>query len=179
MRLRTHLIASALAGMTIYSRAPRRAALLVFAGVAVDLDHFLLYALRSGDWSPIGAMRYDRRRGRTIRAGDTQPRYGSLRSVLHRAALTIPLAWLLAWRWPALRPLALGFTLHLALDLSLLNFDWRVWRRARGHCERCGVGGLELRIYYRRSPERGGARWALGNRAAWCQACSREVRRSG
>jgi hypothetical protein len=177
MRLRTHLLASALAGILLYPRAPRRALLLTFAGVAVDLDHYLLYALRSGDWNPAGALHYDRRRGRPIRPGDTQPRYGSLRSIIHRAALTLPLAWLLArWR-PALRPLAIGVALHLALDAPLLSFDWRVWRRAQGHCERCGVGGLDLGVYYRRTLDRGGARWALDNRAAWCRRCAREVRR--
>jgi hypothetical protein len=178
MRLRTHLIASALAGIAIYPRKPGRAALLALAGVAVDLDHFVLYALRSGDWSPIGALSYDRRRGRPIRPGDTRPRYGSLRSVIHRATLTVPLVWLLARRRPALRPIALGITLHLAMDLPLLHFDWRVWRRARGHCERCGVGGLELGIYYVQSPDRGGPRWSLDNRVAWCRTCSREMRRS-
>jgi hypothetical protein len=177
MRLRTHLLVSALAGIAIYPRAPRRAVLLTFAGVAVDLDHYLLYALRSGDWNLFGAVRYDRRRGRPIRPGDTRPRYGSLRSVAHRAALTIPLAWLLAGRWPALCPLAAGLTLHLAMDMSPLNFDWRVWRRARGHCEHCGVGGLDLAVWYVRSPERGGSRWALDNRAAWCSTCAREASR--
>jgi hypothetical protein len=178
MRLRTHLLASALAGIAIYPRAPWRAALVAVAGVAVDLDHYLLYALRSGDWSLIGATRYDRRRNRPIRPGDTRPHYGSLRSIVHHTPLTIPLVWLLARRCAVLRPLAAGVTLHLLLDTSPLRFDWRVWRRARGHCECCGVGGLEMGVYYIRSPERGGARWALDNRAAWCTTCSREMRRS-
>jgi len=178
MRLRTHLLASALVGAALYPRAPLRALLVTISGVAVDLDHYLLFALRSGDWSPVGAMRYDHRRGHPVRPGDTQPRYGSLRSVAHRATLILPLAWLLAHGWPALRPIAIGITLHLALDAPLLHFDWRVWRRARGHCERCGVGGLELGIYYVRRPDRGGSRWALDNRAAWCHTCSREMRRS-
>jgi hypothetical protein len=178
MRLRSHLLASALAGIALYPRSPQRAALLVLAGVAVDLDHYVLFALRSGEWNIFGALRYDRRRGRPIRPGDTRPRYGALRSIVHRAALTIPLVWLMAHRWPALRPLATGVTLHLAMDLSLLHFDWRVWRRARGHCERCGIGGLGLGVYYRLPPDRGGARWSLQNRVAWCETCSREMRRS-
>jgi hypothetical protein len=178
MRLQTHLLASALAGIALYPRSPRRAVLVALAGVAVDLDHYLLFALRSGDWNLLGALRYDRRRGRPVRPGDTRPRYGALRSILHRATLTVPLAWLLARRWSGLRPLAAGVTLHLAMDLSLLHFDLRVWRRARGHCERCGIGGLELGVYYRRRPNRGGARWSLQNRAAWCDTCAREVRRS-
>jgi hypothetical protein len=178
MRLRTHLLVSSLAGIVLYPRSPRRVALMALAGIAVDLDHYMLFALRSGDWSPLGALRYDRRRGQPIRPGDTRPRYGSLRSIVHRAALTIPLTWLIAYRWPALRPVAAGITLHLALDVSPMRFDWRVWRRARGHCERCGVGGLALGVYYRRPPGRGSARWSLENRAAWCSDCAREMRRS-
>ncbi len=56
VRLRTHLVASALAG---HPALPARAAApcCTFAGVAVDLDHYLLYALRSGDWNPFGALR--------------------------------------------------------------------------------------------------------------------------
>src|SRR5678809_250675 len=98
MRLRTHLLASTLFGIALYPRSPRRAALVALAGVAVDLDHYVLFALRSGDWNLIGALRYDRRRGRRVRPGDTRPRYGALRSIVHRAALTIPLAWLFARR---------------------------------------------------------------------------------
>src|SRR5262245_14927880 len=83
MRLRSHLLASALIGAALYPLAPLRALLVTISGVAVDLDHYLLYALRSGDWSPVGALRYDRRRGHPVRPGDTQPRYGSLRSAIH------------------------------------------------------------------------------------------------
>lgn len=179
MRLRTHLLTSALAGIAIHPRAPHRAALFALGGVLVDIDHYVVYALRSGDWSPLGALRYDRRRRHPIRAGDTRPRYGPLRSIVHSAGLTIPLLWLLSRRWPALRPLAAGIVLHLALDTALpLRLDWRVLRRARGHCERCGVGGLELGVYHVRLPRDGGARWALDNRAAWCETCAREVRRN-
>lgn len=177
MRLRTHLLASALAGIAIYPRSPRRAALLTLAGGLVDADHYLVYALRSGDWNLIGALRYDRRRSRPIRPGDTRPRYGPLRSIIHRARLILPMAWLLSRRWPALRPIAAGLTLHLALDTyMMLSFDWRVWRRARNRCERCGVGGLDLGVYYVQPPNRGGDRWAVGNRAAWCDECAQLVR---
>ena len=178
MRLRTHLLAATLAGVALYPRKPGRAALVAIAGVAVDLDHYVLYALRSGDWSVLGALRYDRRRSKPIRPGDTLPRYGPLRSILHRSALTVPLAWLAARRWPALRPLAAGISLHLALDLPPLGYDWRVWRRSRGRCERCGIGGLGRGIYYITPPEHGGSRWSLDNRAAWCRTCAREARRT-
>lgn len=176
MRARAHLLAGAAAGIVAYPREPRKALIVMLAGVLIDVDHYILYAARSGDWSPIGALRYDRWRKRPIRPGDTRPRYGSLRSVLHRPLLTIPLAGVLALAWPAARPLALGLTLHLLMDVPwTTRLDWRVWRRAGGRCERCGIGGLALDVYYIRPPHRGGDRWALENRAAWCPTCAREM----
>lgn len=167
------------AGIALHPRSFRRAFSVALFGVLVDVDHYVLYGLRSGDWNVFGALRYDRRRGRALRPGDTFPRYGSLRSFVHREVLTIPLVWLIAWRWSVLRPMAVGVSLHLALDTALpLRFDWRVWRRARGRCEWCGVGGLALGVYTVRLPQDGGAYWALANRAAWCGACARAVRQS-
>jgi hypothetical protein len=176
MRLRTHILTSALLGAALYPRAPRRAALLLAGGVLLDADHYLLYALRSGDWSPLGALRYDRWRSQLSAASDMTRSYGSLRSVFHRARITIPLVWLLSRRWPALRPLAIGVALHLALDTSPLRLDWRVWRRARGRCERCGRRGVRLSVHYVVPPRRGGSRWSADNRAAWCYECGLAAR---
>jgi hypothetical protein len=176
MRLRTHILTSALLGAALYSRAPRKAALLLAGGVLLDADHYLLYALRSGNWNPITALRYDRWRNQPIRIGDRRRRYGSLRSIFHSARVTLPLVWLLSRRWPQLRPLAIGVTLHLALDTSPLRLDWRVWRRAGGRCERCGRPGLKRGVYYVDLPGEGGSCWALHNRAAWCYDCALAVR---
>jgi hypothetical protein len=176
MRLRTHILTSALLAIALYPRAPRKAALLLAGGVLLDVDHYLLYALRSGDWNPLSALRYDRWRHQPIAANDRRRRYGSLRSILHTARVTIPLVWLMGWRWSALRPLAIGVTLHLALDVSPLRLDWRVWRRAGGRCERCGQVGLKRGIHYVNLPRNGGSRWALHNRAAWCYDCALAVR---
>jgi hypothetical protein len=176
MRLRTHILTSALLAGVLYRRAPRKAALLLIGGVGLDADHYLLYALRSGDWSPRRAWHYDGWRHETRGAGDTRPRYGSMRSPFHDARLTLPLAWLLTRRWPGLRPLAIGLALHLALDLPFLRLDWRVWRRAGGRCERCGRRGLKRDISYVVMPRHGGSRWSAGNRAAWCRRCQFEMR---
>lgn len=175
MRLRAHLIAGALVGLALYPRSPGRAALTALGGVALDVDHALLYATRSGDWSPVGAVRYDRRRHGRFRPGDTRPRYGSLRSAAHRPLLSLPLAWLLALAFPALRPLAAGLTLHLALDAPIQHYDRRVWRRARGRCERCGLAGVPLGVYYVRPPAAGGSPWRLDNREVRCAGCVREL----
>src|SRR5690242_8696308 len=176
MRLHIHILTSALLGAALYPRAPRKAALLLAGGVLLDADHYLLYALRSGDWSPFGALSYDRWRNQPITPGDARRRYGSLRSVFHSVRFTVPFVWLLGWRWPALRPLAAGVTLHLALDTSPLRLDWRVWRRAGGRCERCGRRGVKLWIHYVISPRKGGSRWALDNRVAWCYDCALAAR---
>lgn len=175
MRLRTHLVSSLLLGAALYPRAPRKAALLLAGGVLLDTDHYLLYALRSGNWNPLSALRYDRWRLLPRGADDTRRRFGPLRSPFHHARITLPLVWLAARRWPGLRPIAIGVTLHLALDLPFLHFDWRVWRRASGRCERCGASGVRLGVFYLLSPRHGGSAWALDNRAAWCDPCRRQV----
>lgn len=176
MRLRAHILASALLAGTLYPRAPLRAALLLVGGVLLDADHYLLYALRSGDWRPTGAWRYDGWRHLPPSSGDTRARYGSLRSIFHRPRITLPLVWLLSRRWPALQPLAIGVTLHLALDLPFLRYDQRIWHRAAGRCERCGARNVRLDIHYLVMPRHGGARWAASNRAAWCDLCRVELR---
>lgn len=175
MRLQTHIMTSALLGAVLYRRHPSRAGLLALGGVLLDADHYLLYALRSGDWNPLGALRYDRWRHAPRDARDMRRRYGPLRSVAHQPWLTLPIAWGLSWRWPALRPAAIGVTLHLALDLPFMQLDGRIWRRAAGRCERCGARGRRRQIVYLLPPRHGGARWDAANRAAWCRRCVREV----
>ena len=176
MRFRTHLLASAAAGLSLYPHAFGKAALVTVAGVLLDVDHYVLYALRSGDWNPLGALHYNQRRSRRIRPGDTRPRYGPLRSVLHYKWLTIPLVWLASSLQPVLRPVAVGITLHLLLDTPfILMLDWRVWRRAQGRCKRCATRNVPRGVMYLRPPHRGGDRWALGNRVLWCAACAKAM----
>ncbi|HEU5013340.1 MAG TPA: hypothetical protein VFT66_12450 [Roseiflexaceae bacterium] len=174
MRFRAHLLAAAAAGLALYPRSPGKAALVTVAGCILDADHYVLYALRSGDWNPLGALRYNRLRARRIRPGDTRPRYGPLRSMLHRKRLTIPLLWLASGLRPSLQPFAVGVTLHLLLDTPFtLMLDWRVWRRAHGRCEQCGTSEIARGVYHRRSTQRGGSRWGLGNRVLWCEQCAK------
>jgi hypothetical protein len=175
VRFRTHLLTSAAAGLALYPRSPLRIALVVLGGVAIDMDHFVLYAVRSGDWSVDGALRYDRRRHGRIRRGDTRPRYGTLRSEAHRPLLTLPLVWVLALACPWLRPIAAGLTLHLALDVPFQRYDRGVWERSDGRCERCGLAGVSLDVYFRRSPVGGGSWFRADNRVVLCAQCVREL----
>ncbi len=178
MRLRTHLWTSLLTGLLIYPRSPSRVLQLTFAGVALDVDHLLLYALRTGDWSISGALFYDRYRGRAMVAGDTRPRYGPLRSWLHQPLLVLPLAWWQATRYTALRPAAIGLTLHLLLDYVEAPLYWWARWRARQNCEHCACRADRLRV--RRINRRGGAIWGkLDDYAALCDRCYERSLRAG
>lgn len=164
MRFRTHLVSSALAGLALYPRRPLAAAALTVAGTLIDLDHLLLYMLQTGDWSVSGALRYDRYRHRLIEPGDSRPRYGPLRSPLHRPWLVLPPLWYAAARRPALRPMAVGLSLHLLLDY--LEWPWyaAAHRRANGRCDRCGAAGKRLVV--ERMAAEGRARYR-----ALCKGC--------
>lgn len=178
MRFRSHLVVSALVGIAVYPRSPWRAALVALSGVIIDIDHFLLYASRSGDANPLGALRYDKRRTRQPRRGDTQPRYGPLRSLAHNAPLTLLLAWSFAHVFPILKPCALGVTIHLAMDTPWPTMlDGRIWLRSGGVCERCGDDRRPRHVYHIIAPHNGGNFWATDNRALWCDQCAKAVRK--
>lgn len=163
MRFRTHLLSSLAVGLALYPLRPARLAALVAAGTLIDLDHLWLYSLRTGDWSPVGALRYNRYRHRRARAGDNRPRYGPLRSWLHLPLLVLPPCWAAAGAHPALRPLAVGLTLHLLLDYA----HWPAYQgallRARGVCPSCRRGGGRLYLIF--SDE-------TGSYQALCRACA-------
>jgi hypothetical protein len=172
MRFGTHLVTAAIAGFVQYPRSPLRVAGVVAAGTLIDLDHWVLYALRTGDWSLAGALNYDRYRYRPGGAGDNRPRYGSLRSWLHLPFLVLPLGWLAAYLWRPTTPLALGLTVHLVLD----NVDWPMqhWLLVRaGHrCQHCGRFGPRLHIL----TVRYGGAW---HRSVVCRVCADRVVKRG
>ncbi len=147
MHPRTHFWTSALTAAVVYPRSLRRAALLTMAGVLIDADHLILYALKTGDWSITGALRYNRYRNQPLAPGDTRPRYGSLRSLIHHPLLTLPTIWMLAWHLPMLQPIAWGVSLHLILDHVHLPRYWRIHRQAQGRCAWCGADDRRLSVY--------------------------------
>ncbi len=177
MHSRTHLITSAITGIIFYPRSPLRIALVIAGGVLIDVDHYVLYAQRSGDWSLAGALRYERRRHVHAQAGDTRPRYGSLRSSIHLPWLVLPIVWLLGLVWAPIRPAAIGLTLHLALDLHYPQYDPMLWKRADERCEYCGLPGLDLTPQYLVPPHRGGKRWDHNNLVIVCSACAKKLGR--
>lgn len=176
MRLRTHLVASTLVGLSLYPRSPARAALVVAGGVLIDVDHLVLYMLQTGDYSLVGALVYDRYRNRPSRTGDTRPRYGSLRSWLHQPLL-MPLLVVVAATAPRLRPLALGLLLHLFMDHFHAPLRWPLLWRAHSRCELCGTPSRRLRVHHVVHPLDGG-RWHPDNEVVLCRSCHRRAARS-
>jgi hypothetical protein len=168
MHSRTHLWTSALAGLLAYPRRPAQALLVVATGVLVDVDHFVLYALRSGDWSLRGALRYNQYRNKPRGPRDQRPRYGSLRSVVHHPLAVLGLV-LLAKPVPALRPVALGFGLHMLLDWAHIPGEWLLFQQVGWRCELCG-GNERLRLRLIVHPTDGG-RNRPDNRVVLCRRC--------
>lgn len=165
MRFRTHLISSLATGIMLYPRQPTAIAAVTLAGTLIDLDHLLIYIFQTGDWSLVGALRYNRYRNRIAGRGDHRPRYGSLRSWVHRPELLLPPLWALAARYALFRPIAVGLSLHLLLDHLGAPLRFTTTLLAQESCERCGRAEQRL-IIYRISG------WHYG---AICHRCARRA----
>lgn len=168
----THLWTSALTGLLLYRRRPGAALALTAAGVLIDADHLLLYAVRSGDWTLPGALRYMRYRNDPGGMRDRRPRYGSLRSTAHHPLAGLALA-LLAARLPLLRPVAIGIGLHLLLDWSYMPRQWYYFWKAGWRCALCGHQ-RQLRLHAIIHSCEGGRNTA-DNLAVLCRACDRDA----
>ncbi len=164
MNFREHLISATLLAAGLYYRRPLAAALLIAGGVLIDVDHLVLYAIRTGDWSISGALCYNRYRNRPLLRGDNRPRYGSLRSWLHQPLLILPPLWALAHRLPWLRPLAIGVSLHLALDYLAWPRAMAAYLRTGGRCAQCGQQRRVTSYLRPRQPDR---------RLVWMPLCPR------
>lgn len=138
MRFHEHVISSALLAVVLYRRQPACAAVLLAGGVLIDADHYLAYGSQTGDWSLSGVRRFARYRGRIPVAGDTLPRYESLRTRLHQPLLTLPLLWWAARFGQLWRALAIGVSLHLLLDYLAWPWAAAAVARAGGICPYCG-----------------------------------------
>lgn len=169
----THLWSSALAGVLLYRQRPAAGLALTAAGVLIDVDHLLLYALRSGDWTLLGALRYMRYRNEPGGMRDRRPRYGSLRSNAHHPLAGLALG-LVAARVPLLRPITLGVGLHLLLDWSYLPRQWLCFYRAGWRCTLCGHQ-RQLRVHAIIHSCEGG-RSTPDNLVVLCRACDRDAR---
>jgi hypothetical protein len=114
-----HAAATALAAIPLFRRNWRLSEVGQFAAAAVliDVDHYLAYAWRVRDLSLWRAYRFHRTK-MDRHAPILAPTLVVDRARPFHAPALLLLLWLLARRWPALRPLALGALFHRALDYT-------------------------------------------------------------
>lgn len=141
-----HAALSAAAAVPLRLRGwtPPELGLFLVGGVLVDADHYLAYAVKTGDWSLLNAYRWHVQRvPPTVRS---RPRLHRIPLALDRhrpfhAVLPIALLFLLAWTppprtrgrrlaaltvlLPLLRPLAWGVLFHRLCDYWLEMFQYR------------------------------------------------------
>ena len=116
-----HAAAAIAAAVPLRRRGwPVAAILGFFAGsILIDVDHYLSYVVETGDWSLRRAYEYHRAAYRKPRRGEFHPHWPPLGITKHRFLHGTPvlaLVFLVAWRWPALRPVAWGMLFHRAQD---------------------------------------------------------------
>lgn len=104
-----HAAYGAAAALLLAPWLRRRSLGLLAGSVLIDVDHYAWFVLHRHDVRLRSAYRYFLmvRRGEQKLRGDARPLHGP-----------INVAWmaLLAWRWPAVRPIFLGVVLHSVLD---------------------------------------------------------------
>ncbi|HEV7215594.1 MAG TPA: hypothetical protein VGP33_10765 [Chloroflexota bacterium] len=104
-----HAALGAVAALALAPWLRRQSAALWAGSVFIDVDHYAWYVLHCRDLSLSRAYRYfaQIRTGERRLEGDARPLHGPLN-----------IAWmaLLAWRWPAFRPVFLGVLVHSLLD---------------------------------------------------------------
>lgn len=116
-----HALAATLAAVPLARRGWPALHLAAFwsGAVLIDVDHYLSYALREGDWSLRNAYRFHRGRVPPFRRWGFRPRAPSLWAEAHRPfhpLAVLAAAFALGARWPLVRALAWGMILHRATD---------------------------------------------------------------
>jgi len=108
----------------------RDVALFWATGWLIDVDHYLSYVWRTGDFSPVNAYSFHKARTPRTRGWQFHPRPPNFWPGGHRPfhALSVLLALLLLSRLiPALRPIAWGAVVHRAEDLAWEWFAGKDW----------------------------------------------------
>jgi hypothetical protein len=146
MRVRDH-IALSTAGAALLRPWLGRGVVGLWAGsVLIDADHYAWFCLRQRAWNPFAAMRFFNRA--------LAPQHAATR-VLHTPAAPVALM-LLSARQRLLLPVALGVSLHIALDA---HHDARMDEARRAALERddftcqgCGTRAAQVGTHLRRQP---------------------------
>jgi hypothetical protein len=145
VRVRDHIAISTAAAAVLRPWFGRRVLGLWAGGVLIDADHYLWFCRRERRLSPVAAVRF-------FNQADA-PQLPATR-VLHRPVALVPLL-LLGLPRRALRPLALGLGMHVALDAvhgtRMRRARFAALERDGSSCQACGAR-TRVGTHLRRQP---------------------------
>jgi hypothetical protein len=164
VRVRDHIVLST-AGAALVSPWIGQHAIGLWAGsVLIDVDHYLWFCVRHRSLDPVAAVRLFTRA--------QAPQQAETR-ILHSPGALLA-ACLLAVARPRLLPIAVGMSIHVALDARhearMNRARTKVLERDERSCQDCGVRGPNVGTHIQRQP------WLLPsyepeNLIALCGAC--------
>jgi hypothetical protein len=164
MRVRDHVAISTLGTALVSPWAGRRALGLWVGGVLIDADHYIWYCLRQRGLSLRRAARYFN--------GPQPQRHPTTRALHSPVVLAAGLA--LALRRRKLRPIVVGMSMHVLLDVG---YDARMdaaraaaLARDNHVCRACGVRGADIETHLWRQP-RLMPSYAPDNLVSLCASC--------
>jgi hypothetical protein len=164
VRVRDHILLSTAGAALLSPRLGAGAAGLWAGGVLVDVDHYVWFCIRHHRLSPCAAAQF---------FNAAEPPQTSATRVLHHPMTLLATAGL-AVRRRALRPLALGMTLHVGLDIHhevhMKRARSRALARDRCSCQACGTQTCQVGTHVFTQP------WLLPSYGAQnvislCSAC--------
>jgi len=146
MRVRDHIAISTAGAALLYPRAGRAVLLPWAASIFIDTDHYLWFCVRHRRLNPAAAVRLFNEAEAPEHAGTR---------VLHHPAVLLSVL-LLGTRRPWALAIALGMTLHVALDVMhqtrLREARTATLQRDAFTCQRCGTRGEDVVAHVRRQP---------------------------
>lgn len=146
MRVRDHIAVSTAGAAVLSPWAGRRAMGLWAGGVLIDIDHYLWFCVRYRRVDPVDAIRaFGQARA---------PQHAGTRILHHPGALMSVL--LLAVRDRRVSPVAVGMSLHVALDAlhdaRTSQARATALERDNHSCQVCGVRGPRVSTHVWRQP---------------------------
>jgi hypothetical protein len=164
MRVRDHLVLSAAGAALLRPWAGRSVLGLVAGGVLIDADHYAWFCLRQRSLSPVAAARFFN--------GARPPQHSGTRA-LHSPLMLLGVL-LAGIHQRRLLPVALGMSLHVALDAHhrarMDKARAAALLRDRSSCQACGSQAPPVDTHIMRQP------WLLpsyatGNLISLCRPC--------
>jgi hypothetical protein len=146
VRVRDHIVFSAVGAVLLAPWAGRGAAGFLAGGVLIDADHYVWFCVRHQRLDPRAAVRY---------FNQAHPPQPPASRALHQPQ-ALAAALLLGARQRSLLPLALGMCLHVALDgrheARMSRARAEALRRDESSCRACGTQGPRIETHLTHQP---------------------------